>query len=182
MNKFTSSPSFDPLDASEHTEATVDSVDSSDNSSSSSTGRRVAFGVIHVREYERIVGDHPDCRVGVPLSIGWAYNQKEGMPVDQYETHRVKKGNLRMSSITRKNLLRNVFGISDEELRDAEKEVQRIRKSREHSMKQSAVVAKTESAVKSFRKRLGRVLTVDKLVSGLAAASSSMMLPGIHSY
>ena len=79
--------------------------------STSSSESRVQFGAIHVREYERVVGDHPDTRIGVPLSLGWAYYEKESVQIDKYEADRVRKGNLRMSSITRKNLLHNVFGI-----------------------------------------------------------------------
>lgn len=142
--------------------------------------RRVSFGGIEVREFERVVGDHPDTKIGVPLSIGWAYVQRKSLPIDKYESERVAKGNLRMSSITRKNLLHNVFGIPEEELRAAEKEVQKIKKSRQRSATQSDFSAKSESAAKGFRRRIKKVLNAEAFIKGLSAAASSGMVLGMH--
>lgn len=138
--------------------------------------RRVNFGAIHIREYERVVGDHPDTRIGVPLTIGWAFHEHEGVPLEKYETERVRKGNLRMSSITRKNILHNVFGIPEEELREAEKEVQKIKKCRERTMKQSKISAKSESALKGFKQRVKKVLNAEAFIKGLSAVASSGMM------
>ena len=172
---------WDPLELSEHTEATVDSADSSDGEQQQEEEPRrqikVQFGSVQVRHYERVVGDHPDTRIGVPLSLGWGYNEKEPVPIQRYEADRISKGNLRMSSISRKNLLHTVFGIPEEELRQAEKEVQQIRKGRVQSNKQGKLSAKTESAMKSFRRKIRKALSVEKIVEGIAMASSSMMVP-----
>lgn len=138
--------------------------------------RRVSFGGIHIREYERIVGDHPDTRIGVPLAIGWGFHEHQSVPLDKYESERVRKGNLRMSSITRKNILHNVFGIPEEELRSAEKEVQKIKKSRERSNKQSKLSAKSESALKGLRRRLQMTINAEVFIKGLSAAASSGLM------
>ena len=143
----------------------------------SSKSSHVSFGPIHVREYERIVGDHPDTRVGVPLAIGWAFYEKPAMSVDDYEKERVPKGILRMSSITRKNILHNVFGIPEEELRLAEKEVQKIKKLRQQSAKQSNVSARTESAFRSLGRKVRRALSTEHLMQGISVVGSSMMMP-----
>merc|ERR1711935_891349 len=42
-----------------------------DNSNHARKERSVSFGPIHVRQYERIVGDHPETKVGISLSLGW---------------------------------------------------------------------------------------------------------------
>jgi hypothetical protein len=47
-----------------------------------------------------------------------------------------------MSSITRKNVLHNIFGILEEELRAAEKEIQKIRKQRDGNKNQSKIAGK----------------------------------------
>eukprot|EP00934_Nitzschia_sp_Nitz4_P001953 Nitzschia sp. Nitz4//scaffold7_size249615//126225//126833//NITZ4_001178-RA/size249615-processed-gene-0.143-mRNA-1//1//CDS//3329558445//1953//frame0 len=142
--------------------------------------RHVSFGGVTVREYERVVGDHPDTKIGVPLAIGWAFVEREEKPLAKYEDERVFKGKLRMSSITRKNILHNVFGIPEEEIRVAEKEVQKIRKQRDWSTQENKVGAKTKSAFKSFKKTLKKAVSAEAFLKGLsAAASGGMMTPSM---
>jgi hypothetical protein len=50
--------------------------------------KRVSFDYIHVREYERILGDHPDTKMGPPLSLGWKYMEQSRMDIGQYERQR----------------------------------------------------------------------------------------------
>lgn len=99
--------------------------------------RSVSFGPIHVRQYQRIVGDHPETKVGVPLGIGWAYNEDEdhpdGISIERYEADRIRKGKLKMSSITRKNMMLHIFGFTEEEIRLAEKRSTKLRKQKEKS-------------------------------------------------
>merc|ERR1712157_609952 len=131
----------------------TDKTDKTDTASSNTRERRsVSFGPIHVRQYERIVGDHPDTKVGVPLSIGWGYyvddNYPDGVSIERYESDRIRKGKMRMSSITRKNLLLNVFGLPEKEVLLAEKRSKKLRKERERGTK------KSESTLKNFGKKL----------------------------
>jgi hypothetical protein len=159
-------------------DCSTDQTVSSDMDSSSHSSRKVSFGSIHVREYERVVGDHPDTRIGVPMSIGWGYHVKEAVEIDTYEANKKPKIMLRMSSITRKNLLHQVFGIPEAELREAEKEIQKIKKSREHSLKQNRISARTESAFKGVGRKMRKALSVKSLYKGFsAAASGGMMMP-----
>ncbi|KAG7367450.1 hypothetical protein IV203_030121 [Nitzschia inconspicua] len=134
----------------------------------------VSFGSVQVREYERIVGDHPDTKVGVPLSIGWAFYERPVVPIEQYEGDRIRKGNIRMTSITRENLLHNVFGIPEDEIRNAEMEVQKIKNQRVHSSKQPMAAAKTETALRGISKNLRKGGW--KLLKGMAAATQSGMM------
>jgi hypothetical protein len=142
------------------------------------SGRKsVRFSAVQVREYNRIVGDHPDVRVGPPISIGWDYVEHEAQPVDRYEADRPPRSMLRrLSSITRKNLLINVFGVSEQEIRAAEKEVQVILKSRERNSKS----VKREKALKSATRRMKRVMLGESLMRGLAAAAGAMMPLSTH--
>jgi hypothetical protein len=159
-------------------DCSTDVTVSSDMDSSGHDSRRVSFGSIQVREYERVVGDHPETRIGVPISIGWGYNAKEAVTIETYEANKTPKIMLRMSSITRKNILHEVFGIPEKELREAEKEVQKIKNSREHSNKQSKISARTESALMGVRRKLKKALSVKSLYKGFsAAASAGMMMP-----
>jgi hypothetical protein len=139
----------------------------------------ISFGSIQVREYELVLGDNPDVKVGPPISLGWSFVEHEQEPLDEYETrrnaNRIRRPNLRMSSITRKNLLRNVFGVSEEEIAATEKEIQRIQKRRASSAKQSDTAGKVETALQSTRRRMRRVFSSENFFRGLSGISGHMM-------
>lgn len=125
------------------------SVTQNDTASDNSRERRsVSFGPIHVRQYERIVGDHPDTKIGVPLSIGWSYYEDESVSIERYEADRIRKVKIRMSSITRKNMLLNVFGLPEKEILQAEQRSKKLRKQRERE------AARSESTLKNFGRKL----------------------------
>lgn len=140
--------------------------------------KSVSFGSIRIREFNRIVGDHPDVKVGPPVSLSWEHGELPPVTVDDYESNRGPyKRTLRMSSITRKNMLRNVFEVDEDEIRSAEKEVQKIRQSREKSVKQSEASAVVESAVK----RAGRKLRKN-LIRSLSASSKMLAMSATPMY
>jgi hypothetical protein len=126
------------LDSVVDSEENVAIHDKSSNRKESRRQRRsVSFGPIHVRQYERIVGDHPETKVGVPLGIGWAYNVDEdhpdGISIERYEADKIRKGKLKMTSLTRKNMMLHVFGFTEEEIKQAEKRSEKLRKQKEKS-------------------------------------------------
>lgn len=137
-------------------------------------GRRVGFSQVEVREYERIIGDHPDVRLGVPISIGWKFTQQSPKDIDDYERSRISKGNYRLSSITRKNILHNNFGIPEEEIREAEIEVKRIKALRESSAKQSKKSVKRQAFVESAKRKLKRRLSANNWMNSM---EMKMMFP-----
>jgi hypothetical protein len=136
--------------------------------------KSVSFDSVTVREYNRVIGDHPEVKVGPPVSLGWEYLQLPEQSLEEYHESKPERRSLRLSSITRKNLLLNVFGYSEEEIRAAEKEVQVIRKKREQSRKQGKAGIVVESAMQSARRRFRRSFSGD-VFQGFAAVSSHMM-------
>jgi len=116
-------------------DAVIDEDADETNNAPKQQRRSVSFGPIHVRQYERIVGDHPETKVGVPLAIGWAYYEDEdhpdGISIERYEADRIRRGKVRMSSITRKNMMLHVFKFPEEEIKQAEKRSIKLRKQRE---------------------------------------------------
>ena len=49
----------------------------------------LSFHSVEVREYSQVLGDHPCCQSGLPLSLGWDYDADATIHnVDEYETHR----------------------------------------------------------------------------------------------
>ena len=150
--------------------------------------KSVRFGLIDQRIYNRIVGDHPDVKVGPPITFSWEYGVLPSTPIDEYEQQKQRSmssssssgtryqtpynnGLRRLSSITRKNMLRTRFDISDEEINAAEREVQLIQKQRTRSVSQSTASAVVES---NFR-RAGR--KVRKSIGKIMLAMSTLPLP-----
>jgi len=157
--------------------AADNAVDESNNNKTTPR-RSVSFGPIHVRQYERIVGDHPETKVGVPLAIGWAYYEDErhpdGISIDRYESDRIQRGKLRMSSITRKNMMLHVFGLDEEEIRMAEKRSTKLRKQNAKS------VGGSQSPLKKFGKKIKKGgMTVLKGLSQAAQFGSGAGLVAV---
>merc|ERR1712032_139887 len=79
----------------------------------------VSFKDVSVREFNRIVGDHPDCKFGPPLAIGWEYAENKKIDIDEYEATKPslqRAGSLKLMSVQRRNILHGEFGIPLEEL------------------------------------------------------------------
>ena len=55
------------------------------------TGNYVQFGPVHVREYLRRLGDHPQCFDNYPLCIGWEHGEESVYDIDAYEEHKIQK-------------------------------------------------------------------------------------------
>lgn len=73
--------------------------------------RAVSFSCVHVREYSRILGDHPCCSAGPPLGLGWDVESKTSFDFEDYEkfraTHRQAgpRSEMRVGSEVRRNIL-----------------------------------------------------------------------------
>lgn len=152
-------------------------TESTSSSSDESLKKSVSFATVHVREYNRTVGDNPDVRVGPPISLSWEYVVLPEQTIDDYEASKPdrRKRYLRLSSITRRNLLITVFGIPEEEVRKAEEEAKRVHKLREHSNNQSKASEKVEVAVRSAKRKIGRSIR-KSFFKGLSAASASFSM------
>jgi hypothetical protein len=156
------------------TESTVGSI--GDSSHSNTSKKSVSFGVIQVREYNRVLGDNPDVLFGPPISLGWNYIQKDTLPMDEYLATKVpRRGALRMSSVTRRNLLLNVFEVPAEEIRAVEREVKKIQKQRLQTNKQGTAGRVVESAMQSAGRRLRRTFTSENVFKSFAQSSGGMI-------
>ena len=80
--------------------------------------KNVTFSDVHVRLYERILSDHPACRDGPAVGIGWQYEEAEAEPVSNFEKIRQQTSNPDCLVINRKQreyLLRNA-GFSEQQM------------------------------------------------------------------
>lgn len=76
------------------------------NDSITSFSRRVGFSNVEIRQYDQVIGDHPHCWSGCPLSLGWSYVQKDPEPITDFEDHKEHARSL------------DELRLSDEERRD----------------------------------------------------------------
>lgn len=142
--------------------------------------KSVSFGSVSVREYNRIVGEHPETKVGPPIALGNEFVENPTIHIDEFESSKPEsKRSLRMSSITRKNLLLNVWGYSEEEVLAAEKEVQKIRKQRDSSSNNKVVDA-VDNAVSTTKRKFRRIFSGKNFVRGLSMASIGVTSFSVH--
>jgi hypothetical protein len=92
--------------------------------SSSVSHRHVSFGSCTVRGYSQVLGDHPYCSMGCPLSLGWEYQQESAISVDDYEashseTPSSQQQDLRLTWQERKEILEHTNTVDAKELRRA---------------------------------------------------------------
>jgi len=159
---------------------------SSSDGSSSNKRSRVTFGEIKIREFNRVVGDHPETKVGPPLSLSWEHRDLPGRPLDDYELARpLRKRSLRLNSVARRNILVGDFQVDEEDIAMAEREAQRIQQQREESANGGRAANRIERKMKAvkriFMKRSGSGDSAprESLFMGFAAASGSMMPLGM---
>lgn len=111
-----------------------DSYRSTGSLMSNNSTRRVDFGEVQVRFYEQVVGDHPLCSSGCPLSLGWNYSEQEMESVSEHEDrkeHVRKSDELRMTDDQRyERLVANE--VTDLEIRRC---LRRLHRERECSLR-----------------------------------------------
>ena len=91
------------------------------------SNRHISFHRVVVREYDMILGDHPNCSYGPPVSLGWHYLEYEPVDVNEYEYHHSRRRPLRQLCLNfyrRKEILSKDY--SEEEVKEAVKEKDRI--------------------------------------------------------
>lgn len=137
-------------------QAVVEQEPLSITSADSSSKKAVSFGLIQVREYNRVVGDNPAGLVGPPMSIGWEFIQKQAVPVDDYEKiKRLTTSDLRiMGSITRKSILRYEFGVSLEDIKAAEKIIRKIQRQRCRTIQRGKLIASIEYGMELAKRKI----------------------------
>lgn len=117
--------------------------------------RRVSFGDVAVREFNRIAGDHPDCKDGVPMTLDWKYIELKPMPVDDYEgcqrRHHRRQGVFAISSNIRREILQVGFLVSEEEIIAAERAATKAARQREQTLRQQHFSQKTKHMFQMLR-------------------------------
>ena len=122
--------------------------------------RSVQFSTIEVRDYDMILGDHPCCSYGPPMTIDWDYLEYEPIDVNEYELHHPPRRALRemsMNYYTRKRMLANA-GYRDDDFKLSKREMSKTKINR--SITRQLVEYKmlpVESAIESTKRKMKRL-------------------------
>jgi hypothetical protein len=131
-----------------------------------SEGSRVNFQSVLIREYQQTIGDNPSVSYGTPISLDWDYQQHSPLPLDMYEASKVSKRSLRqlfMNHYQRKNLLVHKYGHSEDEVKAAKYQTNKVRSQREMSRMMQLTFGPLiwleemrESAVRKVKRRMNK--------------------------
>uniref|UniRef100_A0A7S4QTM1 Uncharacterized protein n=1 Tax=Ditylum brightwellii TaxID=49249 RepID=A0A7S4QTM1_9STRA len=124
----------------------------------------VSFGTIEVRAYERMVGDHPCVSTGAPITLGWKYNQHDGISVDKYERARGSARQLAQLRIPREvriQILLEHANVSLRDVKEAELSALKARGEMRKSMKRARTPRKgqVDEMKENARRRLRQIMS-----------------------
>ena len=103
--------------------------------SDASLKRSVSFGKLNIRKYNVAISDHPSCSYGPPVQLSWDFDKskEEEIPLESYEQARQPRrqpNDLVLSYYDRRYLLIKQGGYSKREVKEAVKEVERVKRER----------------------------------------------------
>jgi len=114
----------------------------------------VSFSQLSVRNYPMILGDHPVCSNGPPVTIGWRFHAESPVDVDEYESirpERQKPWDLIMPPEKRRTILINEAGHTEWEIREATRGVKEVKKQRQKSARGICIQEAIEATERTFR-------------------------------
>jgi len=118
--------------------------------------RRISFGNVLVRDYDMILGDHPSCSCGPPVTIGWDYHQYEPLDVDVYEfDNAFSRRSLREMWMNYNRRMHLLLDYTEVDFKVVEKEIKRIKLRREITKRLSRcrpIEYTLESACRKFKR------------------------------
>jgi len=127
--------------------------------------RKVHFGEVLVRDYEMILGDHPCCSYGPPVTIDWDYLEYEPLDVNEYEFHHPPRRNIKEMGLNyyKRMALLSKAGFTEVEFKQSKKLVKREKTNRSitKSIVRAFPLMKLEDAVESSCRKLKRLIKED---------------------
>lgn len=87
--------------------------------------KSVSFSNLEIREHKVIFGDHP-CSSKLPIALGWEHASSTiKVEIDSYENSRSNYrrvgADIRLSEMERKNILKRVGGMTELDIKDAQR-------------------------------------------------------------
>lgn len=167
-------PNMDHLLARAQSERVGKVESTSSRRSTKGRGGSVKFDKIHMRSYQQTLGDNPSVSYGPPIQLDWEYEEHESIQLDEYEDNRPKRRNLRqmiLSYYQRKNVLTWQYGYSEDVLKKAKKDAERVKMKR--SMTKALLPTMiVETALESAKRKATRLISGGKKSTGTGRSST----------
>jgi hypothetical protein len=115
---------------------------------------KVSFTTVEVRQYNRIVSDHPECTGGPPIGIGWEHTRGKMFDLSQWEDMRCeleKPAELKWDRAKREKILR-AWGFGDKEFAAAVRALNKARAQRQTTVRNLGVQKMEETFEQASRK------------------------------
>lgn len=96
-------------------------------------GGNVVFDSVKIRSYSQTLGDNPSVSYGPPIQLDWDYEDDAPVPIDEYEGERRPRRQVRELALNyyqRCNALTYFYGVSETDIKTAQKEVEKITRER----------------------------------------------------
>jgi hypothetical protein len=95
--------------------------------------KNVGFHKVNIREYQISISHNPSCSEGPPIELAWEFREATPVPVDMYEECRGPKKRLAelvLRENTRRRMLLESGGYSKQDLKEAIREVEHLKRQR----------------------------------------------------
>ena len=99
--------------------------------------RQVSFSTVEIRKYPIILGDHPDCSSGPPISIGWDYSDSIEVSLNLFEEMRPPRRHRRELVLPfrlRRELISKNCGYEEDQIRERLSEMKIVKKERQQTL------------------------------------------------
>ena len=126
------------------------------------TTRKVSFGSVHVRHYERIMSDNPSSTNGPSVGIGWEFVKKRPKEIDEFEKTRKgrRKSELMLSRAQREKIIKSL-GYTDREIAAMVRESNKLRFQRRQTVNNLSA-AKLEETLELAKRQVLKALFLKK--------------------
>jgi hypothetical protein len=131
-------------------------------------GKVVRFDVVYTRDYERIVGDNPECSSGPPVAIGWAHGKTEAINIDKFENSRTKRRSeleMMLPREERESILM-YWGATMHDVSDAVRRNRKVKSQRNQTVANMGKAERIEEVFESATRKLKRAVLCKKPSKG----------------
>jgi len=171
-------PSFRRIKSCLSVSTLEESIDfyNSNNTIKNKLSKQVSFHNLQIREYNIELGDNPSCSYGPPISMGWNYNDKNDIHLDELNSDNLDVKKPSHDAVARYDMLRDA-GYTEADIIKSIHDVSVIKKQRFKASLSNEKSDKVNERIETITKTFKRVGNVTKMSRICSLNSLSLKLP-----